>query len=153
MKYLFITISLLFSSVAFSAEKLAESEAINPNRELPKILYLAFNKTVRREAKRKFSEQGLYNVQVETAHSLAFRHIVTNSGYAVCKKDYKTYEIAELLGLKGNGEKHGEYILANHISKFIAYFCNSSAEKVQDLNYLDTVSDNKAIGFVTSFYA
>lgn len=117
-----------------------------------KILYLAFNKSVKLEAKKRFSKLGLNNVQVETAHSLAYKHIVINKGYKVCQKDYKTYEIAERLGLQGNGEKHGEYILANHISKFIAFFCNSSAAKVQDLNYLDIVSDEKAKFFVSNFY-
>jgi F-box protein, helicase, 18 len=117
-----------------------------------KILYLAFNKSVRLEAKKRFSELGLHNVQVETAHSLAYKHIVSNKGYKVCQKDYKTYEIAEKLALNGFGEKHGEYILANHISKFLAYFCNSSAEKVQDLNYLDLITDEKAKIFVSNFY-
>src|SRR5437763_226684 len=106
-----------------------------------RILYLAFNKSVRLEAKKRFADQGLHNVHVETAHSLAYKHIVFNKGYKVCQKEYKTYELAEKLGLKGNGEKHGEYILANHISKFISFFCNSDARKVQDLNYLDIITD------------
>ena len=117
-----------------------------------RILYLAFNKSVRLEAKKRFADQGLHNVQVETAHSLAYKHIVFTKGYKVSQKEYKSYELAEKLGLKGNGEKHGEYILANHISKFISYFCNSSAPKVQDLNYLDIVTDEKARLFVRSFY-
>ena len=50
-----------------------------------KILYLAFNKAVKIEAVKKFSEQGLPNVTVETAHSLAFRHIVMRSKYQVKK--------------------------------------------------------------------
>src|SRR5690349_955313 len=41
-----------------------------------KMLYLAFNKSVRMEAKKRFGELGLHNVQVETAHSLAFKHVV-----------------------------------------------------------------------------
>jgi superfamily I DNA/RNA helicase len=43
--------------------------------------------------------------------------------------------------------------VANHISKFIAYFCNSDKQKVQELNYLDVVADSKAKGFVKTFYA
>jgi F-box protein 18 (helicase) len=35
-----------------------------------RILYLAFNKSVKLEAVRKFAERGLTNVTVETAHSL-----------------------------------------------------------------------------------
>ncbi len=118
-----------------------------------KILYLAFNKAVKLEAAKKFTEAGLNNVKVETAHSLAYKHIVFSRGYKVRQQDFKTYEIAALLGLKGSEAKHSEYIVANHIIKFIAYFCNSDKEKVQDLNYLDVVSDPKAKTFVRNVYA
>ncbi len=117
-----------------------------------RILYIAFNKSVKLEAARKFEEKGLYNVKVETAHSLAYRYIVFQNNYKVKAQGYKTNEIAELLNLQGNSEKHTEYIIANHINKFIAYFCNSDKQKVQDLNYLDTITDDKAKSFVTSFY-
>ena len=117
-----------------------------------KILYLAFNKSVKLEAIRKFSERGLGNVKVETAHSLAYRHIVYNYNYKVKANGYSTNEIVELLKLRSTGEKHTEYIAANHIKKFIAYFCNSDCQKVQELNYLDVVSDQKAATFVKTYY-
>lgn len=117
-----------------------------------KILYLAFNKSVKLEAIRKFSDKGLNNVKVETAHSLAYRHIVYDHSYKVKANGYNTNEIVELLKLRGTGEKHTEYIVANHIKKFIAYFCNSDKQKVQELNYLDVVSDKKARAFVTKYY-
>jgi F-box protein, helicase, 18 len=144
--------NIRINAVAGSGKTTTIIQYAASRRQDSKILYLAFNRSVKQEAVRKFSEQGLRNVQVETAHSLAFRHIVRNSRYKVHQGAYKTYEIAEMLGLKGTGEKHGEYILANHISKFVAYFCNSSAEKVQDLKYLDVVSDEKAKAFVSNFY-
>lgn len=117
-----------------------------------RILYLAFNKTVRQEAQKRFAAQQLHNVQVETAHSLAFKAVVSGSRYKVRPQGYKTHEIAELLGLKDHGEKHGAYMLANHVNKFLSYFCNSDVKKVQQLNYLDTVSDEKAKAFVRTFY-
>ncbi len=117
-----------------------------------KILYLAFNKAVKLEAVEKFAEKGVFNVQVETAHSLAYKHIVYPRRYTVRPHGYKIHEIVELLRLKGNGEKHTEYVVANHISRFMAYFCNSDKPKVQDLNYLEVVSDGKARAFVTTFY-
>jgi F-box protein 18 (helicase) len=117
-----------------------------------RILYLAFNKSVKLEAIKKFADIGLNNVKVETAHSLAYKHIVFKNNYKVRPQGYKTHEIAELLGLQGNGEKHAEFILANHINKFITYFCNSDKQKVYDLNYLDVVSDPKAKAFATTFY-
>lgn len=117
-----------------------------------RILYLAFNKSVRLEAAGKFEARGLRNVKVETAHSLAYRHIVYPYGYNVKPSSYKTYEIVELLELSSTGEKHAEYILANHISRFLTYFCNSDKPKVQDLNYLDVIHDDAARGFVSKFY-
>ena len=117
-----------------------------------KILYLAFNKSVKLEAIKKFAEKGITNVKVETAHSLAYKAIVFKYGYKVNNIGYKTNEIVEKLNVQGNSEKHTEYVVANHINKFIAYFCNSDKQKVQDLNYLDTITDSKARTFVTSFY-
>jgi len=117
-----------------------------------RILYLAFNRSVKLEAVRKFSDVGLKNVKVETAHSLAFKHTVFKHNYKVRAQAYKTNEIAEMLGVKATGEKHGEYVVANHINKFISYFCNSEKSRVQELNYLDTISDPKARSFVKTVY-
>jgi len=117
-----------------------------------KILYIAFNKSVKIEASKRFEEIGLTNVKVETAHSLAYKHIVFSHQYKVKSQDYKTNEIVEILKLQGNKEKHTEYIIANHILKFVAYFCNSNKQKVQDLNYLETITDPKAAIFVNTFY-
>ncbi|MCF8334390.1 MAG: UvrD-helicase domain-containing protein, partial [Bacteroidales bacterium] len=117
-----------------------------------KILYLAFNRSVRLEAINKFRKEGLTNVDVETAHSLAFKHVVRGFNYVVRPQGYKTHEIVDILGIRGNGEKHTEFIFANHINKFVTYFCNSKAKKVQELDYLQTVSDTKARDFVEAFY-
>jgi len=117
-----------------------------------KILYLAFNKSVKLEAIKKFADKGLDNVKVETAHSLAYKYIVYKHEYTVRPHGFTTSEIVELLNLHGNGEKHTEHIVANHINKYITYFCNSDRQKVQELNYLDVVSDRKAKAFVKKFY-
>lgn len=117
-----------------------------------RILYLAFNRSVRLEAQKKFVAQGLPNVTVETAHSLAYKHIVSKNGYRVAACGYKTHELAAMLGLKGNGEKHHEFILASHINKFITLFCNSDKARVKDINYADTVGDPTARAFVVRFY-
>ncbi len=117
-----------------------------------KILYVAFNKSVKIEAEKKFKEKKLYNTKVETAHSLAFKYIVRKFGYQLRANGYKTYEIADMLGLQGDGEKHAEYVVANHINKFISYFCNSDKKTVQELNYRDIITDKKAKSFVNKFY-
>jgi len=144
--------NIKINAVAGSGKTTTVIEYAKARPSTSKILYLAFNKSVKLEAAKKFTGKGLNNVKVETAHSLAYKHIVFQSNYKVRGQGYKTNEIAELLNLQGNEEKHTEYVIANHINKFIAYFCNSDKEKVQDLNYLDTVTDPKAKIFVSSFY-
>lgn len=117
------------------------------------ILYLAFNKAVKLEAVRKFAELGLDHVKVETAHSLAYKHIVFRHQYKVRSLGYKTADIVSILGLRSSsGERHAEHILANHIHKFVGYFCNSDARRVQDLNYQDIVTDKVAAKFVKTYY-
>lgn len=144
--------NIKINAVAGSGKTTTVIEYAKARPQNSKILYLAFNKSVKLEAVKKFQEKGLSNVTVETAHSLAYKNIVFKHHYKVRHQGFKTHEVAELLNLKGNGEKHAEYIIANHINKFIAYFCNSNKPKIQDLNYLDIVSDNKAKTFVTTFY-
>lgn len=144
--------NIKINAVAGSGKTTTIIEYAKARPKNSKILYLAFNKSVRLEANRKFSEQGLSNVKVETAHSLAYKYIVFRNNYRVKPQGYKTHEIAELLGLEGNGEKHAEFIIANHINKFISYFCNSDVTKIRDLNYLDVVFDPKARIFVNTFY-
>jgi superfamily I DNA/RNA helicase len=144
--------NIKINAVAGSGKTTTVIEYARTRPSTSKILYLAFNKSVKLEAAKKFADKGLNNVKVETAHSLAYRHIVFGNRYKVRLQDYKASEIAELLNLEGNGEKHTEYVIANHINKVIAYFCNSDKQKVQDLNYLDTITDPKAIAFVASFY-
>ncbi len=144
--------NIKINAVAGSGKTTTVIEYAHSRPNTSRILYLAFNRSVRLEASRKFAERRMTNVQVETAHSLAHRHVVRKSSYTVKKSEYKPYEVARLLGLQGNGEKHAEYVLAKHILKFISFFCNSDKERVQELNYLDTVHDSKARTFVNTFY-
>lgn len=145
--------NLAINAVAGSGKTTTIIEYAAARPSTARILYLAFNKSVKQEAIRKFTARGLTNVKIETAHSLAYRHIVAGSQYKVKQGSYKTHEIASILGLPASGDKHAEYIIANHINKFITYFCNSDKDKVQDLNYLVTIADPKAQAFVRSFYA
>jgi len=122
-------------------------------QEKGKILYIAFNKSVKIEAENKFKAHGVTNVRIETAHSLAYDYIIRNGGRKVKKEgEYKTTEIADILGLNGSSnQKHAEYILSNHINKFVTYFCNSNKDKVEDLDYEDVVFENEAKRFVQNF--
>lgn len=144
--------NIKINAVAGSGKTTTIIEYAKARPKNSRILYLAFNKSVKTEAIKKFSEKGLSNVTVETAHSLAYRHIVYNNNYKIRAQGYKSHEIAEILGLRIAGEKHGEHIAANHIIKFISYFCNSDKKKVNELNYREVVSDAAAQIFVTRHY-
>ena len=144
--------SICINAVAGSGKTTTLIEYAKARDRNYRILYIAFNKSVRQEAIKKFREEGLGNVTVETAHSLAYRHIVKGSNFKVNPIGYRTYEIASLLGLRIPGEKHGELIAANHISKFITYFCNSASEKVSLLNYCEVVCEPEANDFAKKHY-
>ena len=142
--------NLVINAVAGSGKTTTLIEYAKSRQPDKKILYLAFNKTVKTEAIQKFTAAGVANVQVETAHSLAFDHIIKHSNYQLVQ-GYKSYEWCDILGIKTN-DRHTDFIIANHVNKFISYFCNSKAGKVQEINYLDVVTDTKAKIFVGNFY-
>ncbi|HMQ67828.1 MAG TPA: 3'-5' exonuclease [Ignavibacteria bacterium] len=144
--------NIKINAVAGSGKTTTIIEYAKARPKNSRILYLAFNKSVKNEAIKKFADKGLDNVSVETAHSLAYRNIVYGSKYTLRSFGYKSHEIAEMLKLRGLGEKHGEHIVASHISKFISYFCNSDRQKVSDLDYCDIVSDPLAQMFVSKHY-
>ncbi len=144
--------NIKINAVAGSGKTTTIIEYARSRPEKSSILYIAFNKSVKLEAIKKFAEKGLHHVKVETAHSLAYKHIVYRNQYTVKGNGYKTNEVVEILNLKGTGEKLTEYILANHINKLVAFFCNSEVLKVQDLNYIETITDPKAKSFVSMFY-
>ncbi|OLY94594.1 UvrD/REP helicase N-terminal domain-containing protein [Cnuella takakiae] len=117
-----------------------------------RILYLAFNRSVRMEAHQKFAAHGLTGVQVETAHSLAFKAVVAGGKYKVRECGYTVAEIAGLLSLSSHGQQHGAMVLANHINRYFSYFCNSKADTVESLHYADTVKDAQAQAFVQNLF-
>lgn len=142
---------LVINAVAGSGKTTTLVEYARSRPANSRILYLAFNKTVKKEAQQKFAKAGVPNVKVETAHSLAFDHVVKHSNYKIVQ-GYKSYEWVDILGI-ATGEKHTDYIIANHVNKFIGYFCNSKAKKVQELQYGDVVTDPTAKTFVDNFYS
>ncbi len=116
------------------------------------MLYIAFNKSVKIEAEQKFARAGLTSVRVETAHSLAYRHVVMGSGYRL-RFGYQTHELVQILKLASMGNMLLAMTLANHVNRFAAYFCNSPCRKVQELNYLDAVKDDAARQLVQASYS
>jgi len=103
-----------------------------------RILYLAFNRSVKDEAIRKFTEAGVTNVNVETAHSMAFRGIVRRHGYEV--GFHSPVQIASRLFETGHPSTD-QVVAATHIERFAALFCNSPVKKVEELDYAPFVKD------------
>lgn len=119
-----------------------------------KILYIVFNKSAKDEAKAKFNKEGLDNVVVETAHSLAFKKVLSRGSIYKISNGYKPSELITLLGITANAEdeKYTKYVLASHVNKFIAYFCNSTANKVSELNYAELITNPSARELVDKYY-
>ena len=144
--------NIKINAVAGSGKTTTIIEYAKARPRTSKMLYIAFNKSVKLEAIKKFASKGLFNVQVETAHSLAYKQIVFRNNYKVRAHGYKINEIVDILTLKTSGEKITDYVIANHINKLVAYFCNNEKQKVQELNYLETITDPKAKSFVSMYY-
>jgi F-box protein, helicase, 18 len=143
--------NMVINAVAGSGKTTTLIEYAKSRPAHARILYLAFNKTVKTEAEQKFSMAGLKNVQVETAHSLAFDAIVKRSSYDVVAA-YRSFEWVGLLNIN-TGDLHTDYMIGHHVGKFISLFCNSTFQKVQDLNYAEKVQDPQAHQFVLNFYS
>jgi F-box protein 18 (helicase) len=113
-----------------------------------RILYLAFNRSVKLEAQRRFADAGMPRIDIQTAHSLAYRQTVVPHGYEVAN-GYKTHDIVRILAIRPSGrDPLSASLLANHVLKLCALFCNSAAARVQDLDYLSGIIDEKAYEFV-----
>ncbi|MCC5920251.1 MAG: UvrD-helicase domain-containing protein [Cyclobacteriaceae bacterium] len=124
-------------------------------KRLPKgarVLYLAFNRSVRQDAKLKFAKANIPHVKVETAHSLAFSYVVRGSAYRLKQGDYAGHELVKMLRLSSTGDPLSEYIIANHVLRFAAYFCNSAALKIRELDYRLIVQDRDSLAFVQEHY-
>jgi hypothetical protein len=124
-------------------------------RRIPKnktILYLAFNKSVRLEAQQRFQACGLTNVRIETAHSLAYSHVVVANRYSLKSNGYSIAEIVQTLQIGAIGDALTEYVIANHVARFMSYYCNSDKQSIKDLDYTSVITDGKAREFVKKHY-
>jgi F-box protein, helicase, 18 len=143
--------SIKINAVAGSGKTTTVIEYAKTRPSTSKILYLAFNKSVRLEAIQRFGQAGLKNVKVETAHSLAFKYIVPKYRYTVAPFGYKIHEVATMLGLTGNGDRHSEYIIAGHVLKLTSLFCNSTEDDISKINYPQSLSEKKSRTFAQNY--
>lgn len=145
--------NIKINAVAGSGKTTTLVEYARSRPEKSRILYLAFNKSVRVDSARKFERSGLNNVRAETAHSLAYRYVVKGLGYSVAPHGYTIPEMASLLNLKSGSEKHREFVMANHVSRFAAYYCNSDQRSLDDLDYTAIINDPTARHFAQRHYS
>ena len=142
--------NLVINAVAGSGKTTTLLEYARTRPAGSRILYLAFNASVKTEARQRFDAAGLTNVVVETAHSLAFKYIMHGSHMKLVA-GYKSHELADMLGIQ-TGDRHVDFMLAGHVIKYMNYWCNSAVAKVQEADYTQVVHDPKALQFVNNYY-
>lgn len=144
--------NIKINAVAGSGKTTTLVEYARRQPSTDRILYLAFNRSVRIEAQKKFAAKNLPNIDVQTAHSLAFRRIVMQQGYEV-SNGYKIHDLVKLLGLSQSGhDSHSTFIVAQHAAKFAAIFCNGDKAKVSEVDYCSTITDAHAQSTVKHFF-
>src|SRR5687768_15112959 len=92
-------------------------------RPTASVLYVAFNKAIKEEAKVKFAQNGITNVKIETAHSLAYKSF---RRLKIKRSNYSISEIREVLKIKSEkGNETNEFILAKMIIDAMNIYCNN----------------------------
>lgn len=117
-----------------------------------RVLYLAFNRSVKLEAQQRFTSAGLSNIKIETAHSLAWKKTVPQNGYQV-RASYKPHEISQILQIKPSAKDPLTTIaICDHIGKLTSLFCNQAVSKVNDIDYCSYIHESRAKDFVSKHY-
>lgn len=116
-----------------------------------RILYIAYNRSVKDEALRKFGAAGCRGVTVETAHSLAYRGLNVRSRFQLAESgNLRVNKIAELCGLtSARQDSKGALLLARHIQNALNLFCNDAARSYAEIDYLSILGDKKARDFAS----
>jgi len=134
------------NAVAGSGKTTTLIEYARTRKGRPRILYLAFNRSIREEAAERFSRAGLRNVRTETAHSLAYKSVSAHGPLKVVPR-YQPAEVASIVRMRGRDE-HFRNLLAVHTLGFLQYYWNSSADGLHSVNYAATLLEPEARQFV-----
>ena len=94
-----------------------------------RFLYLAFNRSIANEAKRKFGD----NTDVYTTHGLAYKYSRSTLNMKSLRGDYKAREIMDILGIP-------EWIIANLVLQFFNAYCYSKYTEIDE----STINNLKA---------
>jgi F-box protein, helicase, 18 len=115
------------------------------HRPKMKILYLAFNKSVKIEAEHKLKQLGISNVAVATAHSLALSFL-RGRNLTINHNGYNAFQLRSLLKIHMK-DLITEMRFCKHVLGLSSFFCNSNAQRVVDVDYAGTLSDVNEIAF------
>ncbi len=119
-------------------------------RRQQKILYLAFNNSVKQEAISKFRKLGLDHVTVETAHSLALKNGPIRRP-KIAPSNYQPYDLKQVLRFQVK-DAVTDMKFGKHVLQLAVAFCNSHVKRVSDVEYFKLLSNPEEIGFVTEYY-
>lgn len=145
--------NLKINAVAGSGKTTTLLEYAKTRNANSKILYLVFNRSVKDEAKKKFGAYGIKNINVTTAHSLAFKYIVEQEDKYKLSTEISPIEILNSLEITyDSSNKNDKIILASHIARFFSFYCNNTTKDFSELNYLDIVFDEEARTFVLNHF-
>lgn len=111
-----------------------------------RILYIVYNRSARIEATAKFKRQGLTHVKVETAHSLAYREIISGKGFELHPSgNLKPHDVLEWYRpLPKFSNELDKLIFARHVVSLANRFCNSRERRIHHIDYVKSVKEVSA---------
>jgi hypothetical protein len=110
-------------------------------------LYLVYNASAKIEAKKKFKRNRIKNIDILTAHGLAYRGIgVPNNGYELRHHDYKAYEISNIMKIELKDDD--DLALCAHGYRYFKEYCNDVYRKIEDYPYLQSIRNRETSFFV-----
>lgn len=126
---------VIIKALAGSGKTTTLYHFIKTRKDDSRILYLAFNKSVQEEAVKKFEDIHHVYVHVKTAHSMAYKAIITKLGYKV--EELTVEYIMERFKC--------DYIIGNHVLKYFTLYSSSAIKNVADVDYRQTISTASAL--------
>ncbi|MEO0075535.1 MAG: UvrD-helicase domain-containing protein, partial [candidate division WOR-3 bacterium] len=99
-----------------------------------KKLYLCFNKSVQIEVQSKIKTLGIRNIDVLTAHSLAYRRLKISSEIS---PTIRAFDLVNFLGWK---KTKRNFIKAKLAIDIFNYYCTSGLERIEEVNYLKDIN-------------
>lgn len=109
-------------------------------RNSAKKLYICFNKSVATEAVKSFKEYGVENINITTAHSMAYNNLKIGTYY----KLVNNIKVHELVQQMGDNLTPSNYLIYNQSLKLFASYCNSSYKTINEVPYLENVINNNS---------